>query len=209
MNRIALFATSIAIAIAAAASFAPASAMDSSRGSNSLERIPYDYLGTLRSVGPTTRDAFALAVSPYLHGYAEKTNTESCGEIARDAQHHYALIWGTNHSHLGCIIPDGNVPSGYDPTGVTIHAHPVRPGFRMTVADVVLGQFGAVGRYVGLFADTPSHFSATDYQGGAGYLATPNGSIYQNGSRSSTTVITGTPCQVVLRQQTSHYLASL
>lgn len=207
MNRIALSALSAILAVVAFC--APAQAMDSSRGALSLERIPYTYLGTLYSTGPTTRDAFALAVSPYLHGYAEKTNTESCGEIARNAQHRYALIWGTNHSHLGCIIPGGNVPIGYQPTGVTIHAHPVRPGFHMTVADVALGQFGAVGRYVGLFVDTPSHFSATDYQGGAGYLATPDGSIYQDGSRASTVTVTGAPCRVVLRQRTSHYLASL
>lgn len=208
MNRISLSILALAAAFLLSLPV-PAAAMSASRNTFNLRRIPYTYLGTLYSSGPTTRNAFALAVSPYLHGYAEKTNTESCGEIARDPGHRYALIWGTNHSHLGCIIPGGNVPAGYQPTGVTIHAHPVRPGFRMTVADVILGQFGVVGRYVGLFVDTPNHFSATDYAGGAGYLATPSGAIFQDGSRASTVAVAGTPCAVVLRQRTSHYLASL
>jgi len=187
----------------------PAIAMQSERSSNTLRDIPYHYLGTLVSVGPTTRNDFALAVSPYLHGYATKTDTESCGEIASNSRHEFALIWGTNHSHLGCIIPAGNVPNGFTTTGVTIHAHPVHPGFHMTKADVILGQFGRVSRYVGLFVDTPSHFSATDYQGGPGYLATPAGAIFQDGSRNSTMTVHGIPCQVREVTGTSNYFASL
>ena len=213
MKRNFFAATTVALAIATLSIISvPCFALSAHSTSSAVQGVPYTYLGTLYSVGPTTRDAFALAVSPYLHGYAEKHNKESCGEIARNADHRYALVWGTNHSHVGCIIPLQNVPTGFVPFGATIHAHPVRNYYYSRI-DVRFGvSGGAVGERRGTFIfdmGADRHFSERDYESGRGYLATPNGAIFQNGSASSVAKITVAPCAVVLRQRTSHYLASL
>lgn len=199
----------LVITLSVVAPFAMAGGMRPVRSYNTLADIPYSYLGTLVSSRPTTLNDFVLGISPYLHGYAEKTNTESCGEIAKNKSGVYALIWGTNHSHLACVIPEANVPNGFTAIGMTIHAHPVRRGFRMTKADVVLGGFGCLGRWVGLFVDTPNHFSQDDYAGGPGYLAIPDGAIRQNGSASTVEAVIGVPAQIIVEQRASHYLAAL
>ena len=134
-------------------------------------------------------DSFARRVGPALRAYSDATGFEACGVLATDGER-FGVIVGSNHSHIACANFHGKVPAGMRDTGETIHSHGKTERFNANRNDTVLaGQHfhgkPGVRTVAGQQLDA---FSDTDYESGAGYLATPSGVLHQRGKGTSRTL---------------------
>ncbi|OOG64451.1 hypothetical protein B0E46_07300 [Rhodanobacter sp. B04] len=154
--------------------------------------LGYEALGTLTSKAGETETQFLDSIRAPIRAFIDRTGFEACAEIgqAPDGKS-WGLILGSSHSHIGCAVVVGRVPSGMKPTGVTIHGHPALKRFSPNPNDKIL--LGAMGMddydILPLTRAAIDHFSPDDFAGGPGYLATPAGLLYQNGHPGSETVV--------------------
>lgn len=151
-----------------------------------LHAMPYEALGTYTSTPGETEVQFLERMRPVLRAFSDSTQFEACAEIASTADgKSWGILLGSSKSHLGCVVYPGRVPAGMAATGVTIHSHGGSKGFGMNRADRLLTGTPDMGRYVWIDAQRLDHFSPTDFAGGPGYLATPTGLLYQDGTPGS------------------------
>lgn len=148
-----------------------------------LGKVPYEELFRAESAEGETKDHFVARVSPQLIDFSNRTGFEACGVIAhKNGQ--YSIIVGTNQSQVACANFMGKVISGYAPTDDTLHSHG-NGGAKLNRTDM---------RFLGIKEDARSkrmfgtvygqdrhQFSEVDLRGGAGYLATPDGVLHQDG----------------------------
>lgn len=156
-------------------------------GTVNVAALPYEAIGQLTSEAGETEQAFLARIAPQLRTYSDRTGFEACGMVATDGASHFGVVLGSNHSHIGCVNDPTRVPDGMTSTGRTIHSHG-RQGLRVraTEADwILMGNPQDPPHYIGGF--DLSHFSDQDYQQ-PGYLATPNGLIFQAGARQVETI---------------------
>jgi len=110
---------------------------------------------------------------------------------------------GTTGAHLACAINTNLVPAGMQPTGITIHAHPVTGSFVMNAADDFLAGVKSKGADVWASGENERRFSRSDYKSGPGDLAIPGGDVlFQDGRASTVRNITAVPCNIAKTDQT-------
>lgn len=151
--------------------------------------VEYQRLFEAVSEPGETMDEFAARIGPRLREFSDQTGFEACGVIATDGQR-FGVVIGSNRSHVACANFTSKVPVGMQATEETIHSHGRNRSFNANRNDVALqGQFfhGQVGLR-GVAGQNVREFSAMDYEGGPGYLATPNGVIHQRGQGTTRTV---------------------
>lgn len=149
--------------------------------------VDYQHLFTETSQPGESMDAFALRLGPRLRQFSDETGFEACGVLATDGER-FGVVVGSNRSHIACANFHSKVPAGMRATGQTIHSHGKERGVRANRNDLALngeighGQ-GGIRRVAGQTLDA---FSATDYDGGPGYLAAPQGVVlHQHGKGTS------------------------
>lgn len=178
-----------ALALGLAAGSAPATAQvaaSETLNAMALHSMPYEAIGTYTSRPGETEIAFLERLRPLLRAFSDRTQFEACAEIARTPDGTaFGIVLGSSKSHLGCVVYPSRVPQGMQATGVTIHSHGGSKGFGMNRADRLLTGTPDTGSYTWIGAQRLDHFSPTDYAGGPGYLATPTGLLYQDGSPGS------------------------
>lgn len=151
--------------------------------------VDYEFILEARSEPSETMDEFAVRLGSKLREFSDRTGYEACGVIATDGQRFGAVI-GSNRSHVACANFSTKVPAGMTATEETIHSHGRDRGFNANRNDLTLqGQLfqGQVGLR-GVAGQNVREFSQMDYEGGPGYLATPNGVIHQRGRGTSRSV---------------------
>jgi len=144
--------------------------------------VDYQRLFEVVSEPGESLDAFALRIGPRLRAYSDETGYEACGVLATDGEL-FGVVIGSNRAHIACANFNAFRPGGMKPTGQTIHSHGVDGRFHANRNDVALqGQFfaGQMG-IKGVAGQKLNAFSKMDFEGGAGYLATPTGVIHQQG----------------------------
>lgn len=147
----------------------------------SASQLPYEALGTFISQPGEDMTQFLIRVSPELRAFSNKTGYEACGVVAVDASgKQFGIVLGSTMSHLGCAAYASKVPAGMTASGKTLHDH-AGGSFRMSRADKILTGMDSVDHPVWINGEDIYHFSSTDFQGGPGYLATPDGLVYQDG----------------------------
>ncbi|WP_225766768.1 hypothetical protein [Stenotrophomonas sp. Marseille-Q4652] len=186
MNRIALtIATLLFATVAQAADYGPVEKVKIP----GVGPVDYQHVLTETSQPGETMDAFAARLSPRLRAFSDETGFEACGVIATDGERFGAVI-GSNRSHIACANFSSKVPEGMRPTLQTIHSHGKERGFNANRNDLALnGQVFAGHRGLrGVAGQNLREFSEMDYDGGAGYLATPEGTKHQAGHGTVRTV---------------------
>lgn len=155
-----------------------------------LGRIDYLRLFEAVSEPGESLDAFALRLGPRLRAYSDATGFEACGVLATDGER-FGVVVGSNQSHIACANFERFVPAGMKPTGQTIHSHGVEGRFNANRMDVALqGQhFHGKPGVRSVAGQTLDAFSAMDYDGGPGYLATPAGVIHQAGKKGTSRTV--------------------
>lgn len=157
-----------------------------------LSSLPYEHISNLTSFPGETKSAFLQRVAPSLRAYSDKTGFEACGVIATGPQGGFSVVLGSSHSHLACVNDPSHVLEGYTLTGETFHSHGTAKQFVVNKADKLLmdpqiaDQLETARRRM-LAGQSLFHFSPADFASGPGYLATPNGVIYQHGENKSVT----------------------
>lgn len=158
-----------------------------------LGRVEYQQLFEVLSEPGESLDAFALRVGPRLRAYSDQTGFEACGVLATNGER-FGVVIGTNHAHVACVNFSSKVPAGFQPTMETIHSHGGEKTFAASATDVLLlgkDVFGSRSRTsLRVTGQNLRMFSKTDYHGGSGYLATPEGVIHQAGAKQ-VRVVTG------------------
>lgn len=156
--------------------------------------VPVVHLGTVYSVPGETREHFLGRVGRALRAFSDATGFEACSEVYGDSAGNSAVYVITAESHVSCPIVAASL-DGYRPQHVTIHSHGGEGSFSFNAADRALmqsaggGARGAV-RTRHLFGQDVRHFSERDFEGSAGYLATPDGLIYHaEGSQRVTDLV--------------------
>lgn len=144
--------------------------------------LPFTTLETVVSAQGQSFDSFLLEVGQTLRAYSDKSGYEACGMLAKTPSG-YGIVVTTTGSHIGCVIHPDVLPDGMVSMGVTIHSHGRDRMVPMNRQDRRLAGISPEDelRYQVVGQDL-FHFSPTDYAGGPGYLATPNGVIYQDGT---------------------------
>ena len=113
--------------------------------------------------------------------FTDDTGFEACGAIATDDAGQFGIVVTTNNAHMGCLNYHDRVPAGMHSTGLTIHTHGRDRTFRLNEADQLFVGIPRDKTARGYNREAVNHFSAGDYKGGAGYLATDDGVLFQNG----------------------------
>jgi hypothetical protein len=155
-------------------------------------RVPYEHIADLKSQPGESEHAFLKRIGPQLRAYADQTGYEACGVIGSDGQGNYGVVLGSSHAHLSCINKAVRVLPGMTSTGETIHTHGKQGGFTMSKIDKIMfvldqdNLTAAAGldpngmTQVTVHGQDRFHFSGEDF-GNPGYLATPDGLLYQHG----------------------------
>lgn len=188
---IALLAVTIA-AVAPVTAIGADSPLNLTISQEHAAKLPYTTLGTMASTPGQSFDEFLGEVGRALRAFSDKTKFEACGELAATSDKTgYGIIITTNKSHLGCVIRIGLLPAGMTKLGLTIHSHGGQGQFDMNRVDMKLAGVYDVASImrIPISGENLYHFSPTDYAGGPGYLATPDGVIYQDGTPGKYTVV--------------------
>lgn len=151
-------------------------------------RLPYEHIADATSQPGESEQAFLLRIAPQLRAFSDKTGFEACGVIASDGRGAFGVVLGSSLSHLACVNDHSRVPAGMTDTGETIHSHGRQGAFNMSKADKLLRGIEPGPDLVPVHGQDLGHFSRADYAGGAGYLATPDGLMYQHGDGTEATV---------------------
>lgn len=153
-----------------------------------LHQLPVESVANLTSTsGESLKDFLLNDVRPALRNFSDKTKFEGCGELAfNSATKQYSVMLFSNKSHLACIADPNKVENGFVAMNLTIHSHGGQNDqFVMNRFDRIFTDEVNNPRALMIFGENVEHFSATDFQGGAGFLATPTTVRFQNGSAES------------------------
>lgn len=152
-----------------------------------LHQLPVESVANLTSAsGESLKDFLLNDVRPALRNFSDKTKFEGCGELAfNSATKQYSVMLFSNKSHLACVEDASKVLPGYNAINVTIHSHGVNKVFYMNASDKIFTGQEENDNLIPIHGENLEHFSATDFQGGAGFLATPTTVRFQNGSAES------------------------
>ena len=142
------------------------------------KEYPHEHLFEVVGSYGITRDQFAAELAPRLREYSDETGHEACGVIATDGER-FGIRVGTSGSHIGCVNIHSNVPDGMTDTGYTIHSHGTDRPFNVNRADKLFIPESHHGRRR-IEGQVLDRFSPQDLLA-PGYLATPNGVIFQSG----------------------------
>jgi len=136
--------------------------------------------------GESLKQFLMNQVRPALRGFTDKTDLEGCGEVAfNSATKQYSVMLFSSKSHLACVVDSNKVEAGFSALNVSIHSHGFPSPFTVNRADRVFTGLENDSRPLMIGGENDEHFSATDYAGGAGFLATPTTVRFQNGSAGS------------------------
>ena len=155
-----------------------ANAANAAELTNEQQRMRVDVLTELRA--DTLKDLLTQAAT-YQREFTDRTGFEACGAIAQDDDGHMGIVITTNNAHMGCLNYHDRVPAGMRSTGLTIHTHGRDRTFRLNEADQLFVGIPRDHTARGYNTEAVNRFSDGDYKGGAGYLATDAGVIFQNG----------------------------
>jgi len=149
-----------------------------------LNKVRPQTIFTITSTSSESLKDFLLNnVRPALRSFTDKTLFEGCGEVAFNAStKQYSVMLFSNKSHLACVIDPNAVAPGFKSMNVTIHSHGGNGQFAMNRADRVFTGMVNDPRSLMMGGENLEHFSPTDFQGGAGFLATPTTVRFQNGA---------------------------
>jgi len=181
------FSRSLAFTAALVAVFFGAFSASASAATARITHLPFETLETLLGQPGESMDAFVVRIGPDLRKFADKTGFEACGLIARAADGTFGVVLTSSRSHVGCVVQTASLPAGMVATDQTIHCHGT-DGRRSSMNRADRALLGVSDSESGLgFVPTQnlSHFSPTDYAGGAGFLATPTGVLHQDGTPGS------------------------
>lgn len=148
--------------------------------------VDYEFILEARSEPSETMDEFAVRLGSKLREFSDRTGYEACGVIATDGER-FGTVIGSNRSHVACANFSSKVPEGMRATDETIHSHGLDKSFNANRNDLVLQGQAFHGRpgLRGVGGQDTRRFSEMDYDGGPGYLATPDGVIHQRGRGTS------------------------
>lgn len=165
-----------------------------------LHQIHTETLPILTSTaGESLKDFLLNEVRPALRGYSDQSKLEGCGELAfNPATKQYSVMLFSSQSHLACVIDPSKVEAGFTAMNVTIHSHGGDGQFSMNRSDRVFTNESLNPNTVMVYGENVEHFSETDYQGGAGFLATPTTVRFQNGTAGSECDVKTPACAATL-----------
>lgn len=154
-----------------------------------IGRVDYQFLFTEISAAGESLDAFALRIGPRLRAFSDETGFEACGVLATDGTR-FGVVVGSNHSHIACANFHSKVPEGMSSTNETIHTHGKEKVLTNNRNDRALQGQAFHGQRVlrAVAGQNIREFSNMDYDGGAGYLATPEGVKHQKGAGTTRTL---------------------
>ena len=147
--------------------------------------LPVTFLGEVTGEAQD-RDEFARKVGRILRDHSTATGTEACAMLCRSPLGTWGALPLTIGAHTACPIVNA-CPPGMTSTGVGIHSHPTTDTYIANAADMaVLGGDEHLRRRAGqrVRGGNPEKFSAEDFAGGEGYLATGTTLYHQAGKRS-------------------------
>lgn len=150
-----------------------------------IGRVAYQFLFEEISEPGESLDSFASRIGPRLREYSDSSDFEACGVLATDGQR-FGVRVGTSRAHAACLNFASKVPTGMRSVDQTIHSHGTDRHFNANKNDIALlgGQALGSGALRSVAGQRLDAFSKTDFDGGAGYLATPSGVLHQAGSNS-------------------------
>lgn len=157
------------------------------------EDLPYEHINTLISRPGETKNQFLIRIAPQLRAYSDRTGFEACGVIGSNQKGLFGVVLGSNHSHLACANNSNLMPQGMTSIDETIHSHGSNRSFQMSRVDKLFTGRSDNGSIVSMSLATRhgqilDHFSPQDFNGGWGYLATPEGLLFQKGKGTETKV---------------------
>lgn len=143
--------------------------------------VPERELTLMESAPGEGRDAFLKRVGRVLVEHSQLTGHEACGQVCqnRDSSR-FAVQVVTNDAHIMCAMWT-TCPEGYMLTGSSIHSHcPAKRMLRANGADMAMSgnRYKLGDRLKGC---DDRRFSDLDIASGPGYLATPDGLLFQQG----------------------------
>lgn len=152
-----------------------------------LHQLPVVAVASLTSTsGESLKDFLLNGVRPGLRAFTDKTDFEGCGELAFNATtKQFSVLLFSTKSHLACVVDPAKVAAGSVALNVSVHSHGAEAPFTMNRADRVFTGETLDPRPLMVGGENNEHFSATDYAGGAGFLATPTTVKFQNGTEGS------------------------
>lgn len=156
-----------------------------------LSHVPVEAVSNLTSAaGQNLKDFLLNDVRPALRAFTDKTDLEGCGELAyNSATKQFSVELFSSKSHLACVVYPGKVENGFVALNVSVHSHGHEAPFAMNRVDRVFTGMTLDNRPLMIGGENNEHFSATDFAGGAGFLATPTTVRFQNG-------VAGSECDV-------------
>lgn len=146
-----------------------------------VRELPHEGIAVMYSEPGVPLNTFLAGVAKTMRDYTDRTGYEGCGAIAVDTEGRYGITLHSNHSHLGCAVNHGDVPTGMKSIGYGIHTHGRDTRFTFNLPDAIFSGQPRGLRSAKYSPDAVNHFSRIDYDSGAGYLATETGVIFQNG----------------------------
>lgn len=171
-----------AIAFTIAALFAACAGANTARSIT----VPYSHIGDYASHTGETEIQFLRRISTVMVAYSAEHEVETCGVVGKNGDA-YALVLGTNGSHIGCVFDPSKVLAGYAVVD-RIHSHvPDNRTYLLSAVDAKLAGVPNPMAPTRIKIDSTVHFSAWDFDA-PGYLATPKGLLYEHGAGTETEV---------------------
>ena len=184
------------VALSMVAVNAFAASVSSTISAFKLSHVPSMAISVVTSEpGQELKQFLMNQVRPALRDFTDKTDLEGCGEIAfNSATKQYSVMLFSSKSHLACVVDPNKIQAGFVALNVSIHSHGVPAPFTVNRADRVFAGLENDNRPLMIGGENDEHFSGTDFQGGAGFLATPTTVRFQNGSAGSECDVKSADC---------------
>lgn len=139
--------------------------------------LPYLHITDIVSQPGESEVAFLTRAGAQMHAYSVAHGVETCGVVGKSATG-YAIVLGTNNSHIGCIFLHAQVLPGYVDSGDVIHSHiPDDKTYIENVVDAQLAGQPVSNAQVRIKITSTNHFSAEDFADKSGYLPTTDGGL--------------------------------
>lgn len=149
--------------------------------------VPYQHLGDYVSAPGETEVTFLKRIAPLMHTYSMRHEVETCAAVGRYGDT-YAVVLGTNLSHVGCVIDHAKLLPGYAFVE-GIHSHvPDDRTYLLSAADAKLAGVRIPLDPVRIRIDSTSHFSRFDFDA-PGYLAVEGGLLHEDGRPGTETEV--------------------
>jgi hypothetical protein len=149
-------------------------------------QVPYLHITDIVSQPGESEVAFLTRAGAQMHAYSVANGYETCGVVGKSATG-YAIVLGTNNSHVGCIFLHAQVLPGYVDSGDVIHSHiPDNKTYLENAVDAKMAGQPNPMEPVRIKIDATNHFSAEDFREPSGYLPTTDGGLVHESGKPGT-----------------------